>query len=84
MGLKHHTIILVPHGRARFRKWRITNRQLTVGLAVAAGLLIVALRHADGNLVFNPDADTAFQSGDTVIAMGRLEDIERFRSEYGI
>lgn len=43
MGLKHHTIILVPHGRARFRKWRITNRQLTVGLAVAAGLMIVAL-----------------------------------------
>ena len=48
------------------------------------GLLIVALRHADGNLVFNPDADTPFQAGDTVIAMGRLDDIERFRAEYGL
>lgn len=33
MGLKHHTIILVPHARARFRKWRVSNLQ--IGLAVA-------------------------------------------------
>ena len=48
------------------------------------GLLIVAVRHADGQLAFNPDADTVFQGGDTVIAMGRPDDIERFRQEYGI
>ncbi len=35
MGLKHHTVILVPHARARFRKFRVTNRQLAmVGAAV--------------------------------------------------
>lgn len=37
MGLKHHTVIFVPHARARFRKWRITNRQLAIlggGLAI--------------------------------------------------
>jgi len=34
MGLKHHTIILVPHARARFRKWRISNLQ--IGLTVAS------------------------------------------------
>jgi murein DD-endopeptidase MepM/ murein hydrolase activator NlpD len=32
MGLKHHTIILVPHERARFRKWRVSNRQVAIGL----------------------------------------------------
>ena len=48
------------------------------------GLLIVALQHAGGELTFNPDADTEFQEGDTVIVMGRLADIERFRTEYGI
>jgi len=48
------------------------------------GLLIVAVRKADGRLTFNPDADTVFQGGDTVIAMGRPDDIERFRQEYGI
>ena len=36
MGLKHHTIIFVPHSRARFRKWRITNRQLRVAVALLA------------------------------------------------
>jgi murein DD-endopeptidase MepM/ murein hydrolase activator NlpD len=38
MGSKHHTIILVPHARARFRKWRVSNLQL--GLAVAAFLAV--------------------------------------------
>ena len=48
------------------------------------GLLIVAVRSADGQLAFNPDADTVFQGEDTVIVMGRLADIERFREEYTI
>jgi voltage-gated potassium channel len=48
------------------------------------GLLIVGIRHAGGDLVFNPDAGIAFQGGDTVIVMGQVADIERFRREYGI
>ena len=42
MGLKHHTIILVPHSRARFRKWRVTNRQLVIGLSVLVFALVVS------------------------------------------
>jgi len=41
MGLKHHTVIFVPHARARFRKWRVTNRQLTIGLTTL-GLVFAA------------------------------------------
>ena len=40
MPLKHHTIILVPHSRARFRKFRVTNRQIIVSLSVATFLLV--------------------------------------------
>ncbi len=43
MGLKHHTIILVPHARAQFRKWRVTNRQVALaGTAVALLTLVAA------------------------------------------
>ena len=48
------------------------------------GLLIVAVRHPGGALASNPDADTVFQGGDTVIVMGQTADIERFREEYGV
>jgi voltage-gated potassium channel len=48
------------------------------------GLLIVAVRHKGGDLLFNPDADTEFLAGDTVIVMGRMNDIERFRNHHGI
>jgi len=48
------------------------------------GLLIVAVRHVGGDLLFNPDADTKFLADDTVIIMGRMNDIESFRKHHGI
>jgi len=44
-------------------------------------LLIVALRRADGNMVFNPEADMVVHAGDTAIVMGKREDIQVFRRE---
>ena len=38
--MKQHTIIFVPHARARFRKWRVSNRQLS--LLSALVLLLAA------------------------------------------
>jgi len=43
MGLKYHTVIFVPHARARFRKFRITNRQLQIATAAALLLAIGSL-----------------------------------------
>jgi murein DD-endopeptidase MepM/ murein hydrolase activator NlpD len=40
MGLKHHTIIFVPHESARFRKWRVSSWQ--VGAAAAAVTVLLA------------------------------------------
>ena len=40
--MKHHTIILVPHARARFRKWRVTNLQIGLALTVAVLLTLGA------------------------------------------
>ncbi len=48
------------------------------------GLLIVAVRQPGGELEFNPGADMVFEADGSVIVMGRLPDIERFRSEYKV
>lgn len=42
MGLKHHTIIIVPHARAKLRKVRVTNLQLGVALATFVFLTFAA------------------------------------------
>lgn len=47
-------------------------------------LLVAAIKQADGNMVFNPDADHKFAAGDVVIIMGRADDLERFQQEYGL
>jgi voltage-gated potassium channel len=48
------------------------------------GLLVVAIRRADGRLLFNPGVDADFRAGDAVIVMGKVEDVERFRAEHHV
>jgi voltage-gated potassium channel len=48
------------------------------------GLLFVAVRRGDGQMIFNPDDDFCFQTDDTIIVMGKANDISRFRAEYRV
>ncbi len=41
MGLKRHTVIIVPHGGAKFRKVLITNRQILAGFVTLAVLSLI-------------------------------------------
>ena len=50
----------------------------------AHGLLVVAVKRAEGEMVFKPDADFDFQPDDTVIVMGRVDDIQRFRRHASV
>jgi voltage-gated potassium channel len=45
-------------------------------------VLFVAVKRASNEMVFNPHADFEFAAGDTIVMMGRLEDIEEFRNVY--
>jgi len=39
------------------------------------GVIVMAIRKADGHMLFNPPADTAVEGGDYLIVMGRQEDL---------
>jgi murein DD-endopeptidase MepM/ murein hydrolase activator NlpD len=43
MGLKHHTIIFVPHARARFRKFRVSSRRLGLLAASLIGFSLLSI-----------------------------------------
>jgi voltage-gated potassium channel len=47
-------------------------------------LLVVAIRQADGTMIFNPGAEYTFNAADIAIVMGRAEDIQRFRDAFGL
>src|SRR6478672_7936807 len=40
MAQSHHTVIFVPHARAKLRKWRVTNLQI---FGAAGSLLVLTL-----------------------------------------
>lgn len=42
-------------------------------------LLIVGIRRVGGAMVFNPDPDDQFEIDDTMIVMGRVEDVQAFQ-----
>ncbi len=41
--MKYHTVIVVPHARARFRKLRVSNRQLVIGISTVAVLTLASI-----------------------------------------
>lgn len=42
-------------------------------------LLIVGIRRLGGTMIFNPSPDHEFESDDTLIVMGRVEDVQAFQ-----
>ncbi len=56
-------------------------REMQVGREL--GVIVMAIRTGDGQMLFNPSADTALRGGDYLIAMGRqanLDKLERLLS----
>jgi voltage-gated potassium channel len=51
-------------------------------LRETAGVTILAVRHADGKMLVNPSADVTLRAGDTLIALGRHADLERFERRH--
>ncbi len=43
MAIKYHTVILVPHARAKLRKWRVSNLQLAAALSSVALLTLASV-----------------------------------------
>lgn len=44
-------------------------------------LLVVSVKRPDGKMLFNPEGDYRFQTGDTVVLLGKHEDIARFKDQ---
>lgn len=47
-----------------------------------SGLLVVAVKQDGQQMTFNPGAELVFQADDTIIVMGKQEDIVQFRKDY--
>ena len=46
------------------------------------GVLVVAVRRPDGDVVFSPEPSFRFEPGDAAIVMGRLESLDQFRKTH--
>jgi voltage-gated potassium channel len=47
------------------------------GIRRDLNLIILAVKKADQHMLFNPDADTVIEVGDTLIALGTRESLEK-------
>lgn len=44
------------------------------------GVVIVAIKRKDGRLVVNPESDVRIEASDTIVILGRAENVEAFRA----
>jgi voltage-gated potassium channel len=47
------------------------------GIRQRFNLIIIAIKKADDNMVFNPSFETVINAGDTVIAVGEYENLQK-------
>jgi len=47
------------------------------GIRKQLDLIIIAIKTSDGGMLFNPSFETIIQAGDTVIAVGEFENLEK-------
>jgi voltage-gated potassium channel len=48
------------------------------GIRQKFNLIIIAIKNSDGTMLFNPSFETVIKSGDTVIAMGKGDNLIEF------
>lgn len=53
----------------------------TSGLRSWRGLMLVAIKHRDGRMIFDPDDDAPIAAGDTLITLGHQESLERAEAD---
>ncbi len=46
------------------------------------GVIVVAIKRADGQLIFPPSGDELLAPGDSVVFLGRRENLEQFRQQF--
>ena len=62
------------------RSSKVTNVALQdSGIRQEFDLIIVAVKKAAGDMLFNPSSQTRLEAGDTVISIGEMENLERLR-----
>jgi voltage-gated potassium channel len=55
----------------------LVGRTLAKSEFVTQGLIVVAIKNADGKMVFNPAPDTRLEVGNVLIVLGRRQDLDR-------
>jgi K+/H+ antiporter YhaU regulatory subunit KhtT len=68
---------------------RVLERHALAGRSVRdadikrrTGVIVVAIKRADGQLVFPPSGDEILAPGDSVVLLGRRGNFEQFRHEF--
>jgi voltage-gated potassium channel len=49
-------------------------------LRKVVGVIVMAIRRSDGEMIFNPPADTAVQGGDYLIVMGKPDSLSQLET----
>lgn len=69
----------------------VTENSQLVGIDVRSSeahrtynLLVVAIKQADGEMIFNPSAEHVFHVNDTLLVMGNAKNVDSFRRHYGL
>jgi voltage-gated potassium channel len=72
LDLGFEELEVAPDSSYAGRKLRFTN------ISTELNIVIVAIRHLKGQMIFNPSGDVIIEAGDVLVAIGRSESLAEF------
>ena len=48
------------------------------------GVIVIAVKRADGRVEFPPSGDEPFVDGDSIVVLGRRSNLDQFRKLFGV
>ncbi len=77
LDLAMEEILVTPQSKLKDITLKDSNIRMDLDL------IVIAIKKADGEMIFNPWADARFQVGDTLIAVGQRENMEKLATMLG-
>ena len=78
LAIEMEDILIHPRGTLTGRSLRDAD------IGNQTGVIVIAVKRADGGVEFPPTGDTPFAPGDSIVVLGRRSNLDQFRRHFAI
>jgi voltage-gated potassium channel len=78
--MERHLGLMMEEAKIGSQSQLIGKNIMASNLRRDFGVIVVAIKNAAGEMIFNPGPEETLNAGDVIVVLGKLENLERMRA----